>query len=215
MLHGPDLAKAILDRVLDRGRHSELRGPSYRARHVELALHPELKPPSGRPTKIPEDPVSLFPEPTSEKGMHSDSTAPHRRHSNHLATVIVSPSPATRARKHGDWPLRGPARRRPLPRNRPGATSMNTAAGLAGIERGKEVAVQVPWACHSRRRSHSRYPEFAEVQSDRSRGRSFRVFHRHTSSTKGSASPLANSTWQRMAGSSRETSPFPTEARYP
>jgi hypothetical protein len=28
VLHGPDLAEAILDRVLEQGRHLELRGPS-------------------------------------------------------------------------------------------------------------------------------------------------------------------------------------------
>lgn len=38
-LHDPDLAEAILDRVLERGRHIELRDPSYRTRHVSLELH--------------------------------------------------------------------------------------------------------------------------------------------------------------------------------
>lgn len=33
VLHDPDLAEAILDRVLERGRHIQLRGPSYRTRH--------------------------------------------------------------------------------------------------------------------------------------------------------------------------------------
>lgn len=33
VLHDPDLAEAILDRVLERGRHLQLRGPSYRTRH--------------------------------------------------------------------------------------------------------------------------------------------------------------------------------------
>jgi hypothetical protein len=35
VLHDPDLAEAILDRVLERGRHIELRGPSYRTRHLQ------------------------------------------------------------------------------------------------------------------------------------------------------------------------------------
>jgi hypothetical protein len=34
VLHDADLAEAILDRVLERGRHFELRGKSYRTRHV-------------------------------------------------------------------------------------------------------------------------------------------------------------------------------------
>src|SRR5690606_38765271 len=35
VLHDPDLAEAILDRCLERGRHIELRGPSYRTRHLQ------------------------------------------------------------------------------------------------------------------------------------------------------------------------------------
>lgn len=35
VLHDPDLAEAILDRALERGRHIELRGPSYRTRHLQ------------------------------------------------------------------------------------------------------------------------------------------------------------------------------------
>ncbi|HLY74646.1 MAG TPA: IS21-like element helper ATPase IstB [Planctomycetota bacterium] len=34
VLHDPDLAEAILDRVLERGRLIHLRGPSYRTRHL-------------------------------------------------------------------------------------------------------------------------------------------------------------------------------------
>jgi DNA replication protein DnaC len=34
VLHDPDLAEALLDRVLERGRHIELRGSSYRTRHL-------------------------------------------------------------------------------------------------------------------------------------------------------------------------------------
>ena len=39
-----DLAEAILDRVLERGRHLELRGPSYRTRHVKLDRRHDLRP---------------------------------------------------------------------------------------------------------------------------------------------------------------------------
>jgi len=35
VLHDPDLAEAILDRVLERGRVINLRGPSYRLRHLQ------------------------------------------------------------------------------------------------------------------------------------------------------------------------------------
>src|SRR5881409_3177861 len=37
VLHDPDLAEAILDRVLERGRLVELRGASYRTRHLKRA----------------------------------------------------------------------------------------------------------------------------------------------------------------------------------
>ncbi len=37
VLHDPDLAEAITDRVLERGRFIELRGPSYRTRHLRAA----------------------------------------------------------------------------------------------------------------------------------------------------------------------------------
>jgi DNA replication protein DnaC len=67
VLHDPDLAEAILDRVLERGRHLELRGPSYRTRHVQLDLHHDLRAPSGRPTRISGNQVSEFPEPTRGK----------------------------------------------------------------------------------------------------------------------------------------------------
>ncbi len=35
VLHDPDLAEAITDRVLERGRLIQLRGSSYRTRHLE------------------------------------------------------------------------------------------------------------------------------------------------------------------------------------
>lgn len=37
VLHDPDLAEAITDRVLERGRLIQLRGPSYRTRHLKDA----------------------------------------------------------------------------------------------------------------------------------------------------------------------------------
>jgi DNA replication protein DnaC len=39
VLHDPDLAEAILDRVLERGRLVELRGASYRTRHIKSVDH--------------------------------------------------------------------------------------------------------------------------------------------------------------------------------
>ena len=64
VLHDPDLAEAILDRVLERGRHFELRGPSYRTRHLKLDLHHDLRPPSAVPTRLSGNHRPEFPEPT-------------------------------------------------------------------------------------------------------------------------------------------------------
>jgi DNA replication protein DnaC len=49
VLHDPDLAEAILDRVLERGRHIQLRGSSYRTRHHK----PEEENPENRSTPSP------------------------------------------------------------------------------------------------------------------------------------------------------------------
>ena len=49
VLHDGDLAQAILDRVLERGRHLELRGSSYRTRHLTLDRHP---PAGGHPVTL-------------------------------------------------------------------------------------------------------------------------------------------------------------------
>src|SRR3989441_5161684 len=52
VLHDPDLAQAILDHVLERGRHLELRGPSYRTRHAKLDLTQAPEASSSGPTGI-------------------------------------------------------------------------------------------------------------------------------------------------------------------
>jgi DNA replication protein DnaC len=67
VLHDPDLAQAIIDRVLERGRLFHLDGPSLRTRHLELDEHAtpeassETPPPPSRISGI--DPAE-FPEPT-------------------------------------------------------------------------------------------------------------------------------------------------------
>jgi DNA replication protein DnaC len=106
VLHDPDLAEAILDRVLERGRHLELRGPSYRTRHVKLDLHHDLRAPSGRPTRISGNQVPEFPEPTqhafyahrrpSVAGLRVDRLDPRtqgapRHHPVHLGQKLGAP----------------------------------------------------------------------------------------------------------------------------
>jgi DNA replication protein DnaC len=75
VLHDPDLAEAILDRVLERGRHIELRGRSYRTRHAPLDLKPGPEPPSPAPARIPGNDRPEFPEPTGTlpRGMATGS----------------------------------------------------------------------------------------------------------------------------------------------
>lgn len=67
VLHDPDLAEAILDRVLERGRHIELRGRSYRTRHAPLDLNPAPEPPSAASARISGNHRPEFPEPTNSE----------------------------------------------------------------------------------------------------------------------------------------------------
>jgi DNA replication protein DnaC len=64
VLHDPDLAQAIIDRVLERGRLIELRGPSYRTRHLKLDLQQQPEPSSAEPARISGNHRPEFPEPT-------------------------------------------------------------------------------------------------------------------------------------------------------
>src|SRR5207249_2034336 len=63
VLHDPDLAEAILDRVLERGRLVELRGASYRTRHLKAA-EPHHRIPSRQGARISGNQGPEFPEPT-------------------------------------------------------------------------------------------------------------------------------------------------------
>lgn len=78
VLHDADLAEAILDRVLERGRLFELRGSSYRTRHVADELRagrgeagkgaepsPGPQPGDAGGRRIPGTPGAEFPEPTA------------------------------------------------------------------------------------------------------------------------------------------------------
>jgi len=68
VLHDPDLAEAILDRVLERGRHIELRGPSYRTRHLTLDTHHDSeRESSSTSARVSGNHRPEFPEPTPFK----------------------------------------------------------------------------------------------------------------------------------------------------
>jgi DNA replication protein DnaC len=73
VLHDPDLAAAILDRVLERGRWITLDGPSGRTRH--LKLEGDLPQDAGG-ARVSGKPVPEFPEPTArnEKGQQIKKT---------------------------------------------------------------------------------------------------------------------------------------------
>jgi DNA replication protein DnaC len=64
VLHDPDLAEAILDRVLERGRVIELRGKSYRTRHIQRTEHDRSSLLEG--ARISGNPGPDFPEPTRD-----------------------------------------------------------------------------------------------------------------------------------------------------
>jgi DNA replication protein DnaC len=63
VLHDPDLAEAILDRVLERGRLVELRGASYRIRHLKRAESDRS--PLREGARISGNQGPDFPEPTA------------------------------------------------------------------------------------------------------------------------------------------------------
>ena len=63
VLHDPDLAEAIVDRILERGRHIRLDGPSIRTKHLEPG---ELED-THEPTIISGADRPPYPEPTQRK----------------------------------------------------------------------------------------------------------------------------------------------------
>jgi len=62
VLHDEDLAAAILDRILERGRLLHLDGPSHRTRHLQLEQDLST---GARSDRISETGLPQFPEPTS------------------------------------------------------------------------------------------------------------------------------------------------------
>jgi DNA replication protein DnaC len=67
VLHDEDLAQAIVDRVLERGRLLQLDGPSMRTRHVTLDADDTLAA-EDHPAKVSGMEPAEFPEPTSMRG---------------------------------------------------------------------------------------------------------------------------------------------------
>ena len=82
VLHDTDLADAITDRVLERGRHIKLDGPSIRTKHLGLDAHSTAEVSEKQPVRISGIDRPEFPEPTpvagSNRRAHS-STFDNRR----------------------------------------------------------------------------------------------------------------------------------------
>jgi DNA replication protein DnaC len=91
VLHDPDLAEAILDRVLERGRHLELRGPSYRTRHLPLDLREAAEPRSAAAARISGNHRPEFPEPT-KVNIQSTLAVPRCRSFRMSPTVLSHPN---------------------------------------------------------------------------------------------------------------------------
>jgi DNA replication protein DnaC len=91
VLHDPDLAEAILDRVLERGRHLELRGPSFRTRHLKLDPTPTAEAAFPAAARISGNHRPEFPEPTA-----APSSASSPASASSSATACAS-SPAMSA----------------------------------------------------------------------------------------------------------------------
>lgn len=72
-LHDEDLAAAIVDRVLERGRHLKLDGPSMRTRHLGLD-DPTAAEPSTQPARTSGIRPAEFPEPTSRDEVRRGET---------------------------------------------------------------------------------------------------------------------------------------------
>jgi DNA replication protein DnaC len=67
VLHDEDLAQAIVDRVLERGRLLQLDGPSMRTKHLGLDAVAAVESPSDQVVRISGKRWSEFPEPTTRE----------------------------------------------------------------------------------------------------------------------------------------------------
>ena len=86
VLHDDDLAAAIVDRVLERGRLLTLDGPSYRTKHLRLD-EPALPIPSPQVARISGKHAPEFPEPTPRCHKTSQFRREEMRRSHSLTGV--------------------------------------------------------------------------------------------------------------------------------
>jgi hypothetical protein len=79
VLHDDDLAAAIVDRVLERGRLLQLDGPSMRTKHLGLDAPAHAAAGSPEVVRIAGNPQSEFPEPTTGYAASRTSAWRNRR----------------------------------------------------------------------------------------------------------------------------------------
>jgi DNA replication protein DnaC len=108
VLHDEDLAQAILDRILERGRVLTLDGPSMRTKH--LGLDDSTSPgASDQPARISGIDGPEFPEPTPPDSCAARSaltdTGPFRSSTSSAAARPVRCLPRSGSRKNPVWPL--------------------------------------------------------------------------------------------------------------
>jgi DNA replication protein DnaC len=94
VLHDPDLAAAIVDRILERGRILRLDGPSLRTKHLGLD-DPTLAEASTQPARISGIERQEFPEPTGLTWVRVRSTKPLARRCGLLAGFLLRSCPRT------------------------------------------------------------------------------------------------------------------------
>jgi DNA replication protein DnaC len=101
VLHDPDLAAAIIDRILERGRILKLDGPSMRTKHLELDTSTPEEASSSEPAIISGKHRPEFPEPTSFKP-DSGKSPDRDRGANPSGRLLRHGARHVRARHEGE-----------------------------------------------------------------------------------------------------------------
>ncbi len=116
VLHDDDLAEAIVDRILERGRVLRLDGPSVRTKHLPADEAGGEDARSDEVLRISGKKVSEFPEPPATSGLRGPSRArsPRRRHPYAHRRANASPTRTAEgkgshgaAHSHAQEPARG------------------------------------------------------------------------------------------------------------
>jgi len=104
VLHDHDLAAAILDRVLERGRLLELDGPSLRTKHLGLD-DPTAAEVSPEPARVsgkhrPEFPEPTYAEEVAAPGVAQNGPGPLRRPETAIPRAVRDPPEVQETQNH-------------------------------------------------------------------------------------------------------------------